>query len=145
MVSNTSDISIDVIRNLFVDRYGLQGLDNFQTVLNAMFYNKSPQTVYVLAKIDDTAGNWKFSDGSTEKAFYVYGFSNSSQTFTLQRAVPTGDTTEDFNLIFEFYKDSGHTKKIDQITKPITAYIVDFRNNPQWIEEFTTFDDFQFS
>lgn len=142
MVSSTSELSVDVIRNLFIDRYSISTLSSFNVDLSVLFSNKSPQPVYIRAVLNDPAGNWTFSGGSTTKDYSIGGFGSTTQTITLTRAVPSADVeAEQFTLTFEIYKDSGHTQKIDQIVKTITAYIVDFRNNSNWTTDVSDFDD----
>ena len=143
MPVSTADLSVDVMKNLYVDRYGISTLTEFNTIVYAKFSNKSPQLIYVKAVITDANGNWTFDDGTTSKELgSIDPFGSSNKYFTLKRAVPSEDVEDEtFTITFEIYKDSGYANKIDQITKTITAYIVDFRNNANWTTEVSDFDD----
>ena len=143
MPVSTADFSVDVIRNLFIDRYGISTLSEFNTDLSVQFSNKSPQLIYIKAVLNDPNGNWTFDDGTTSKNMgSIDAFGTTARYLTLKRAVPSADVeNETFTVTFEIYKDSGYTKKIDQIVKTITAYIVDFRNNSNWNVEVSDFDD----
>ena len=143
MPATTEDFSVNVMKNLYVDRYGISTLTEFTTTIYAQFSNKSPQLVYVRAILNDPTGNWTYDDGTTSKDLgSVDAFGTSNKYFTLKRSVPPSDVEdEQFTITFEIYKDSSYTQKIDQIVKTIMAYIVDFRNNSNWTTDLSNFDD----
>lgn len=144
MPISTADLSTDVTKNLFIDRWGISTLTDFTTKLYARFENKSPQFVYIKAVINDPSRNWTFNDGTTAKTLgAVGGLGITHKYLTLKRAVPSIDVEgEQFTITFEIYKDSAYTQKIDQIAKSITAYIVDFKNNTAWtLVDNSDFDD----
>lgn len=117
MPSSTADFSVDVMKNIYVDRYGISTLSEFNTTIYAQFSNKSPQLIYVKAVINDTNGNWTADDGTTSKELgSVDAFGTTDKYLTLKRAVPSADVEDEtFTITFEIYKDSGYTQKIDQI------------------------------
>ena len=121
MPVSTADFSINITRNLFVDRWGISTLTDFTTTLYSRFDNKSPKPVYIKAIITDTSSNWTFDDGGTTKTLgSVDAFGTSHKYIKLKRAVPTADVEgEQLTVTFEIYKDSKYTQKVDQITKTI--------------------------
>jgi len=134
------DVS-DVSKTLYIDRYGISTLEEFTTRMYARFKNQSPQLVYVKAIILNTT-EWTFDNGSTSKNLgSIDAFGYSDKYFTLKRAVPTADIEESFTMKFEFYKDSGYTKKLEEVTKTVYANIIDFRNSTEWTSELTDFED----
>jgi len=140
----TADLSVDIARKLYIDRWGISTLTDFTTNLYAQFSNKSPQLVYVRAVIDDTNSNWTFSDGTTQADLgSVDAFGTTDKYLTIKRAVPSTDIEDEaFTLKFEFYKDSKYTQLLDTITKAMTANIVDFHSSPSgWTTSIDTFDD----
>ena len=142
MPSSTSDFTVNDV--LYVDRWGISTLSTFNTTLNVQVWNQSPQPIYVKAVINDSNGNWKFNDGTTEaKLGEVKGFDYAVLNAVLKRAVPSADVEdEQFTITFEFYKDSSYSTKIDQITKTIKANIIDFHSSPSgWTVSIDNFDD----
>lgn len=144
MPSSTSDFTVNVNDVLYVDRWGISTLTTFNTNLGIQVWNQSPRPVYVKAIINDASGNWKFDDDTTAKQLgSVGGFDYATLNVTLKRAVPASDIEdEQFTITFEFYKDSSYSQKVDQITKTITANIIDFHASPSgWTVNIDDFDD----
>ncbi|GAB6102363.1 hypothetical protein JCM16138_15860 [Thermococcus atlanticus] len=142
MPSSTTDLSVNVAKKLYIDRYGISTLTDFNTLLYARFRNQSPQLVYIRAVIEDANGNWTFDDGTTtEDLGSVPEFGTTDKYMTLKRSVPTADVEESFRVKFEFYKDASYTQKIDEITENIEANIIDFRNSTEWATDLADFED----
>jgi len=143
MPSSTKDLSVDVAKKMYIDRYGISTLTEFNTTLFVRFRNQSPQLVYVKAIIEDANGNWTFDNGSTSKNLgSLDSLGTTNKYVTLKRAVPSSDVEgESFTIKFEFYRDSGYTQKVDTLTESIEANIIDFRNSTDWTINLTDFED----
>ncbi|WP_461866423.1 hypothetical protein [Thermococcus sp.] len=142
MPSSTKDLSVDVAKKMYIDRYGISTLTEFNTTLFVRFRNQSPQLVYVKAIIEDANGNWTFDNGSTSKNLgSLDSLGTTNKYVTLKRAVPSTDVEESFTIKFEFYRDSGYTQKVDTLTESIEANIIDFRNSTDWTINLTDFED----
>lgn len=129
---------------IVVDRAGIVGAGTLNFIEYFEFQNQSTNDVYIEVEIQDTTGNWTFSDGTTKQQLgAVTGGTTRVFTLNFKRPEPTTDVEDEvFNLIVRVYQDDTYTTLQYEYIWPVDVYIVDFKNNANWtVHKVWDFDD----